>query len=219
MGFMTWAMRFFNSGCFPQADQGVQRGQAYGTASCVNETTLRQIADLFVSEGYRDAGYNIILLEDGWAESQRSADGKLVANRTLFPSGIPALSQYIHDRGLKFGIYSDVGTNMCSGAPGSWQHEEVDAQIANQDTFIPLSGPGYWNDPDVLIGGTPQISLNQARAHLAIWAIWSAPFIMSNNILDLPPGTKEVFLNKYVIAVDQDPLGIMGRMVSKVKFL
>jgi alpha-galactosidase len=67
-----------------------------------------------------------------------------------------------------------------------------------------------------LIAGTPQISANQGRAHLSIWAIWSAPFIISNNILNLTAETKAIYLNKYVIAVDQDPLGVMGRMVSKV---
>ena len=67
-----------------------------------------------------------------------------------------------------------------------------------------------------MIAGTTDINSNQARAHLAIWAIWSAPFIISNNILNLTAETKEILLNKYVIAVDQDPLGVMGRMVSKV---
>lgn len=51
---------------------------------------------------------------------------------------------------------------------------------------------------------------------MSIWSIWSAPLIMSNDLRDLAPGHKEILQNKYVIAVDQDPLGIFGRMVKKV---
>ena len=50
---------------------------------------------------------------------------------------------------------------------------------------------------------------------MTIWSIWSAPLIMSNDLRAMAPGTKEILLNKYVIAVDQDPLGIMGRMVNQ----
>lgn len=51
---------------------------------------------------------------------------------------------------------------------------------------------------------------------MSIWSIWSAPLIMSNDLRDMAPGHAEILLNKYVIAVDQDPLGIMARMVNQV---
>ena len=53
---------------------------------------------------------------------------------------------------------------------------------------------------------------------MSIWSIWSSPLIISNDLRDMVPGTPEILLNKYVIAVDQDPLGIMGRMVVQVAF-
>lgn len=59
-------------------------------------------------------------------------------------------------------------------------------------------------------------TLDQAKSQMSIWAIWSAPFLISNDLRNLTAGAKELLLNKYVIAVDQDPLGVMGRMVSNV---
>jgi hypothetical protein len=70
-----------------------------------------------------------------------------------------------------------------------------------------------------ILVGNDAITPDQARAQLSIWSIWSSPLIMSNDLRDMPPGHKEILLNKYVIAVDQDPLGIMGRMVVQVTFL
>lgn len=58
--------------------------------------------------------------------------------------------------------------------------------------------------------------MNQSKAQMTIWSIWSAPLIMSNDLRNLTAGSKDILLNKYVIAVDQDPLGIMARMVNQV---
>uniref|UniRef100_A0A914E9X2 Alpha-galactosidase n=1 Tax=Acrobeloides nanus TaxID=290746 RepID=A0A914E9X2_9BILA len=89
----------------------------------------------------------------------------------------------------------------------------IDYFVANQDKLIPAQGPGFFHDPDMILAGNSQITPDQARAQLSIWSIWSAPLVMSNDLRDMPPGHKEILLNKYVIAVNQDPLGIMGRMV------
>jgi hypothetical protein len=70
-----------------------------------------------------------------------------------------------------------------------------------------------------IIVGNNGITPDQARAQMSIWSIWSSPLIMSNDLRDMSPGHTEILLNKYVIAVDQDPLGIMGRMVVQVTFL
>ena len=56
-------------------------------------------------------------LDDGWSEPAR-VDGRLAANKAAFPSGMPALSSYIREKGLKFGIYGDAGSNTCAGFPG-----------------------------------------------------------------------------------------------------
>lgn len=65
--------------------------------------------------------------------------------------------------------------------------------------------------------GDPRLTPDQSRAQLTMWSIWSAPLIMSNDLRNIETVYKEILLNKRVIAVDQDPLGVMGRMVKKVK--
>jgi hypothetical protein len=279
--------------------------------ACINEQLFMAQADRLVSDGYLAAGWNRVNIDGCWLEHSRSSDGKLVANRTRFPSGIDSLAKYMHDRGLLLGIYEDVGPTTCAGYPGSWQHEEIDAQtfadwgtdylkydgchlnydqfnvgypamrdalaktgrpivysiewdtmyipsnqwgninysevaavanlnrvtkdinlcfspcslwgnsvlqmidyfVGNQDKLIAAQGPGFFHDPDMILAGNSQVTPDQARAQMSIWSIWSAPLVMSNDLRDMPPGHKEILLNKYVIAVDQDPLGIMGRMV------
>ncbi|MCO5992097.1 NPCBM/NEW2 domain-containing protein [Actinoallomurus rhizosphaericola] len=94
-----------------------------------NEDMVKGIADLFVSSGLKDAGYQYVNLDDCWAEQNRDANGDLVPNKTRFPSGIRALADYVHSKGLKLGIYSSAGTLTCAGTmPGALGHEEQDAR-------------------------------------------------------------------------------------------
>jgi alpha-galactosidase len=94
----------------------------------VDETLVRSIADAMVTTGMKDAGYDYVVVDAGWKAKQRGAHGELVADAVKFPSGIKALADYVHSRGLKFGIYTDAGTEDCdSGAPGSYDHEAQDA--------------------------------------------------------------------------------------------
>lgn len=87
------------------------------------------IADAMVEYGLRDAGYTYLCLDDQWAERERNAEGRLACSREKFPQGFHVLADYVHARGMKFGIYSNGGTRTCSDAqPGSWQHEDVDAK-------------------------------------------------------------------------------------------
>lgn len=94
----------------------------------INEQLIREVADLFVSEGYKDAGYEYIVIDDCWSLKQRDQDGKLVPDPAKFPSGMKALADYIHSKGLKFGMYSCAGTHTCAGYPGSFEHEFEDAR-------------------------------------------------------------------------------------------
>ncbi|MBU9723476.1 MULTISPECIES: glycoside hydrolase family 27 protein [Bacillaceae] len=95
----------------------------------INEQLIRDVADRFVSEGYKDAGYEYIVIDDCWSLKERDAEGNLVPDPKKFPSGMKALADYIHERGLKFGMYSCVGTHTCAGFPGSFEHEFQDAQL------------------------------------------------------------------------------------------
>ncbi|SDN61428.1 glycoside hydrolase family 27 protein [Allokutzneria albata] len=95
-----------------------------------NEKMIKDTADLFVSRGLRDAGYRYVNIDDCWAEPARDANGKLVVDRKRFPSGIKALADYVHSKGLKFGIYTSAGTKTCNAAgfPGALGHEDSDAR-------------------------------------------------------------------------------------------
>jgi len=95
----------------------------------INEELIRQIADTFVTDGYKDAGYEYIVIDDCWSLRERDANGNLVADPSKFPSGMKALADYIHSKGLKFGIYSCAGTHTCAGYPGSFEHEFQDAKL------------------------------------------------------------------------------------------
>ena len=79
-----------------------------------------------ISNGMKDAGYQYVNLDDCW-QTSRDADGNIVADATRFPSGIKALADYIHSKGLKFGLYSDAGVLTCAKRPGSIGHEYQDA--------------------------------------------------------------------------------------------
>jgi alpha-galactosidase len=95
----------------------------------INEKLVRDIADVMVSSGMKDAGYTYIVLDDGWMAKQRDNNGNLVADPQKFPSGMKALANYIHSKGLKFGLYNCAGTLTCAGYPGTRGYEYQDARL------------------------------------------------------------------------------------------
>ena len=92
----------------------------------VNEEMIRKMADAMVSSGMKDAGYQYVVIDDCW-QVERDASGNIVADVKHFPAGIKALADYVHSRGLRFGIYSDAGSMTCAKRPGSLGHEYQDA--------------------------------------------------------------------------------------------
>jgi len=268
----------------------------------VNEALIRSATDAMVSTGMRDAGYRYVVIDDCW-QGSRDSNGFIQADATKFPSGIKALADYVHAKGLKFGLYSDAGTKTCGGFPGSRGHEFQDAQryaewgvdylkydwcntdsqdapssyltmsqalqaggrpivfslcewggskpwlwarnIGNlwrttgdiadlwdgihpngyslgvmkivdmQAGLEPYAGPGHWNDPDMLEVGNGGMSDNEYRAHFSLWAMFAAPLIAGNDLAAMSKQTREILLNKEVIAVDQDSLGIAASRVWK----
>jgi alpha-galactosidase len=91
----------------------------------VSESLIRETADAVVSSGMKDAGYQFVNIDDCWQVS-RDADGTIVADAKTFPSGIKALADYVHSKGLKLGIYTDAGRMTCQKRPGSFEHEAQD---------------------------------------------------------------------------------------------
>jgi alpha-galactosidase len=290
-------------------DNGVARTPPMGWNSwnkfaCdgINERVVRASADAIASNGMKDAGYQFVVIDDCW-QTSRDATGNIIADPQKFPSGIKALADYVHSKGLKFGIYTDAGTKTCAGRPGSIGHEYQDAQqyaswgvdylkedwcntlpgqsseasytlmrnalaatgrpivfsicewgstkpwqwagpIGNMwrttddikdcwscklkgggnglleilDQMEPIysaAGPGHWNDADMLEVGNGGMTTEEYRVHFSMWAIFSAPLLAGNDLEHMSPDVRQILLNKDVIAIDQDSLGIQGHRVKK----
>lgn len=93
----------------------------------INEDIVKGIADVLVEKGFKDAGYEYIVIDDGW-QIDRDEKGNILPDKDKFPSGMKALADYIHCKELKFGIYSDAGYLTCGGFPGSRGYEYQDAR-------------------------------------------------------------------------------------------
>jgi len=94
----------------------------------VDENLIKEIADAIVATGMKDAGYEYINIDDCW-HGDRDSLGFIHPDPKRFPSGMKALADYVHSKGLKLGIYSDAGSQTCGGRPGSRGYEFQDAQM------------------------------------------------------------------------------------------
>jgi alpha-galactosidase len=260
-----------------------------------NEAMVKGIADIFVAKGLKDVGYQYVNLDDCWALPQRNAAGDLVPDPVRFPNGIKAVADYVHAKGLKFGIYTSAGTKTCNtaGFPGGLGHEQQDANLfasfgidylkydncnnqgvdakqrytamrdALRNTGRPIlfslcewgqnqpwlwaadvghswrttgdigdnyasmltiakknwalaaySGPGHWNDPDMLEVGNGGMTDVEYRSHFGLWSIMAAPLLIGTDLRKASAATFEMLSNREVIAIDQDPLGVQGKPIS-----
>ena len=94
----------------------------------ISESVIKTVADAMVSQGLKDAGYNYLVIDDLWhASSRESGTNKPLHSPTKFPNGMKVCADYVHEKGLKFGIYSDGGTMTCASAFGSYGYETIDA--------------------------------------------------------------------------------------------
>lgn len=93
----------------------------------ISDSLIRETADAIIDNGLLDAGYNYAVIDDCWSKKQRGADGRIVPDPAKFPAGMKALSDYVHAKGLKFGMYSCAGTRTCADYPGSYEYEFLDA--------------------------------------------------------------------------------------------
>ena len=96
-------------------------------AEKINEELILASADKLVETGLKDAGYEYVVIDDCWALRERDKNGKLVPDPEKFPHGMKYVADYIHKKGLKFGMYSCCGTMTCAGYPASYDHEFIDA--------------------------------------------------------------------------------------------
>ncbi len=94
----------------------------------ISERLIMESADAMIESGLRDAGYEYIVIDDMWSLKERNAMGRLVPDPEKFPHGMRYLADYVHAKGLKFGMYACGGYLTCGGYPGSYGHEWQDAQ-------------------------------------------------------------------------------------------
>lgn len=94
----------------------------------INEKLVEDMADAMVASGMKDAGYIYLVLDDGWMAMERDSLGNLVPDPEKFPHGIKAVADYVHSKGLKFGLYNCAGTKTCAGYPGTRGYEYQDAR-------------------------------------------------------------------------------------------
>lgn len=286
----------------------------------INEAKIMAMADAMVNSRMKEAGYQYIVMDDGWMTNERDKKGHIVVNTGKFPNGIKVVADYVHSRGLKFGIYASPGRYTCMKLMGSLGHEQLDADdfakwgvdflkydwcrypdgtiqgalttprdscraafelmrhcldkagrpivystgdkcstvagvhsqkralpwiktIANMhrtgrdirnnwelmlhclDTTAdlwPYAGPGYWNDPDMLeVGndkhryrGQPGMDLTEYRTHFSMWCMVAAPLMAGNDLRKMKPEISEILMNKEIIALDQDALGVQGHRIT-----
>uniref|UniRef100_A0ABI7Y8K1 Alpha-galactosidase n=1 Tax=Felis catus TaxID=9685 RepID=A0ABI7Y8K1_FELCA len=116
MGWLHWERFMCNVDCQEEPD------------SCISEKLFMQMAELMDSDGWKDVGYEYLCIDDCWMAPKRDSKGRLQADPKRFPGGIQGLANYVHSKGLKLGIYADVGNKTCAGFPGSFGYYDIDAQ-------------------------------------------------------------------------------------------
>lgn len=94
----------------------------------INEQLILESADAMVENGLLDAGYQYLVIDDIWALKERDAQGRIVPDPEKFPHGMKYVADYVHGKGLKFGMYSCAGYMTCAGYPSSYDYEWIDAK-------------------------------------------------------------------------------------------
>ncbi|XP_005992066.1 alpha-galactosidase A [Latimeria chalumnae] len=116
MGWLHWERFMCNTDCTKDPK------------NCISEQLFMQMADVMVAEGWKDLGYEFVCIDDCWLAQTRDEQNRLQPDPHRFPSGIKKLADYVHSKGLKLGIYQDVGHKTCAGYPGSFGYYNLDAK-------------------------------------------------------------------------------------------
>ncbi|GAA4291109.1 glycoside hydrolase family 27 protein [Aestuariibaculum suncheonense] len=254
----------------------------------VDEKLIMKMADEIVNSGMQEVGYEYVVIDDCW-QVGRSEDGEIIVDKERFPSGMKKLADYIHSKGLKFGIYSCAGTETCQERPGSRGYEFQDARtyarwevdflkhdwcntstqnaqasysimrdalfaagrpivfsicewgksepwewgkdvghlwrttgdirdswesmisiVDKEKDLFKFAEPGSWNDPDMLEVGNGGMTTEEYKTHFSLWCMLAAPLMAGNDLSDMTKETKEILMNRDLIAINQDVLGKQG---------
>ncbi len=123
--FTSHAQKF--EGLAPTPPMGWNSWNTFGVD--IHEDLFKEIVDIIVESGMKDAGYEYVVIDDGWEALERDENGNLVPDPEKFPGGMKALADYVHSKGLKFGIHNCAGSTTCNGFPGGRGHEFQDARL------------------------------------------------------------------------------------------
>lgn len=173
MGWLSWQRYRCNTNCKNDPN------------NCISEKLYMTMADKLVSEGYRDVGYQYVNIDDCWMAMERDSNGSLVADPDRFPSGIKALADYVHSKGLKLGIYEDFGTKTCGGYPGSKFYLQKDAETFASWGVDMLKLDGCYTDTADMDEGYPlmEFYLNRTGRPILYSCSWPA-YIVGHSIPD-----------------------------------
>ncbi|KAG9331459.1 hypothetical protein JZ751_018950, partial [Albula glossodonta] len=145
--------------------------------NCISENLFRDMADRLAEDGWRELGYVYINIDDCWASKQRDSQGRLQPDPQRFPGGIAKLARYVHDRGLKLGIYGDLGTFTCMGYPGTTLDRiDTDAQTFAEWGIDMLKLDGCYSNATMQEQGYPLMSkaLNATGRPIGYSCSWPA---------------------------------------------
>ncbi|XP_030637329.1 alpha-N-acetylgalactosaminidase [Chanos chanos] len=145
--------------------------------NCISQDLFRDMADRLVEDGWRELGYVYVNIDDCWSSMQRDAQGRLQPDPKRFPGGIAKLAQYVHDRGLKLGIYGDLGTHTCGGYPGTTLDKiETDARTFAEWGVDMLKLDGCYSNATTQELGYPLMSkaLNATGRMIGYSCSWPA---------------------------------------------
>ncbi|RXN08179.1 alpha-N-acetylgalactosaminidase [Labeo rohita] len=165
MGWLAWERFRCDTDCLNDPD------------NCISEKLFMDMADRLSEDGWRELGYVYVNIDDCWASMQRDSQGRLQADPKRFPHGIAHLAQYVHDRGLKLGIYGDMGTHTCGGYPGTTLDKvETDAQTFADWGIDMLKLDGCYSNSSYQEQGYPMMSkaLNATGRPIGYSCSWPA---------------------------------------------
>ena len=192
-------------------------GWSSGRFGCeVDEQLVRDSADALVSSGMKAAGYQYIVIDGCW-QSGRDGAGAMVADAQRFPSGMKALANYVHARGLKFALYPEAGELACRRrAGGDAQRDSSQLAAWSVDAIrYDWCAAGAWKDTELPPPGKAGGTFQETRALFGLWAVLGAPLIAGNDVRNLDELTRTTLLNRQVISVNQDELGAPGKRLRR----
>ncbi|KAI7792023.1 alpha-N-acetylgalactosaminidase [Triplophysa rosa] len=165
MGWLAWERYRCNTDCQNDPE------------NCISEKLFMDMADRLSEDGWKELGYVYVNIDDCWSSMQRDGQGRLQADPKRFPGGIAKLARYVHDRGLKLGIYGDMGTHTCGGYPGTTLDKvQIDAQTFAEWGIDMLKLDGCYSNSTYQEQGYPMMSkaLNATSRPIGYSCSWPA---------------------------------------------